>query len=363
MKTLNCFIPSPLDATSLYRAKGPLETLARRMDGQLSLVTNPEASWGTMKSCDAIFMQRCSQEHHVRIADLAIANRKPIWADYDDDLFSVPPSNPTYSLYGNPKIQNYITSILAKADVLTVSTPALLRRFGEVLLALKANGAEKEIRGAKLDTRKIHVVPNAYDTEILDPLTLSARRESKPSKLVVWRGSGTHDKDLMVFTPAIGEVLGRHLDWTFNFIGQPFWWTIEELSNVPNVKPTSVVISPPIDPIDFFLFLKQVRPALMIVPLDDSPFNRAKSNIAWVEATHAGAVTLAPDWPEWQRPGILNYKNPADFQRILTEFVQGQIDDEACWHQSRDFIVQNLTLAKVNHIRELVFRNLVERPG
>jgi hypothetical protein len=357
LKTLACYIPSQYDATSLYRARGPLETLARRMGGNLRLQINPDASWASMKSCDAIFMQRCHLDHHQQIVDLAVDHRKPVWADYDDDLFTVPPSNPTYPIYGNPKIQANVTGILAKCDVLSVSTHMLAAKFGAILKSFA--GIDHKIRGAKLDPTKIVVVPNAYDTEILEPITMLTKRP-EPRKMVVWRGSGTHDKDLMTFTAPMAEVIASHLDWNFNFVGSPFWWTIEQLGAIPGIKPNTITVAPPIDPIQFFIFLREVRPALMIVPLDDCPFNRAKSNIAWVEATHAGAVTLAPDWEEWRRPGIINYKDRADFGRLMGEFLDGKIDADAHWFQSRDFIVQNLTLTKVNHLRELILRNLVD---
>jgi hypothetical protein len=44
-----------------------------------------------------------------------------------------------------------------------------------------------------------------------------------------------------------------------------------------------------------------------MVPLHVSDFNRAKSNIGWIEAVHAGAITVAPDFQEWRRPGVINY--------------------------------------------------------
>ena len=61
---------------------------------------------------------------------------------------------------------------------------------------------------------------------------------------------------------------------------------------------------------------------LAVVPLKDNLFNHAKSNLAWIEATCAGAMTLAPDWPEWRRPGVSNYESPLNFKKLLRERLE-----------------------------------------
>lgn len=358
MKTLMCQLPNPTDATSLYRGVGPLQSLRRRLGRDLHLVIGTDVNWATLKGVDAVFMQRPAMENHVKILKMAQANRKPVWVDYDDDLYRVPLNNRTHRLYSRTDVQNNISTLIAKADVVSVSTPQLAANFAEILQQIaRAKQVDPEL---KLNPSKIVLIPNAYDTEHLDPLS-DASKAPVQHQLVCWRGSGTHDKDLMTFTPELCRVVKRHLDWTFNFVGEPFWWTLEQLDQVEGIKPTSVIVTDSIDPIDYFGFLKKTLPALMIVPLEDNPFNRAKSNIAWVEATHAGAVALAPDWPEWQRPGIINYKDPADFEAKLESFLRGEIDGAAHWRKSRDFILENLTLPKVNRLRELIVRDLMEK--
>lgn len=357
MTRLMCFIPNPTDATSLYRAAGPLEALARSR-GDLDLIVNPEVNWRTLKAVDAVFMQRCMLPHHVQVADMAVANGKRLWVDYDDDLYTVPSWNPTYKLYGKAATQNNVTAILAKADVVTVSTPYLQARVREILEALRSATAEKPDPTHRLSPSKVVVVPNAYDTELLAPLKGEPLEPRNP--LVMWRGSATHDKDLLIHTPALARVIGRHLDWTYNFVGDPFWLAMETIDAVPGLKPTSIIRTESLDPINYFGFLRLTRPALMIVPLEDNPFNRSKSNIAWVEGTHAGAVALAPDWDEWRRPGVLTYKDPADFEVKLEGFLRGAYDHARLWVESRDFIAENLALPKVNRIRDVLLRDLTE---
>lgn len=356
MKTLICLMPNPTDATSLYRGVGPLQSLKRRM-GDVEMIFNPDISWATLKGCDAVFMQRPALDHHVRIIDVAQANRKPVWVDYDDDLFNVPRCNPTFRTYGQPKIQNNVSKMLAKADVVTVSTQALKAQVRGILARIAK--APQGVPDLRLNPEKVHLVPNAYDEEILAPLR--GRVPERQLTLATWRGSATHDKDLMGFTPELCNVIGRHLHWTYNFVGAPFWWTVEQIEKVPKLKPESMQLVESLDPIDFYGFLSKTKPALVHVPLEDVAFNRSKSNIAWVEATHAGAVALAPDWPEWQRPGVITYKDHKEFEDRFDRFIRGEFDGGKLWGESRDYIADNLTLTKVNRLREILLRDMIER--
>lgn len=352
MKRLACLSPNKTDATSLFRAGGPLFALQRKLP-DLLIEFHDSFSWLTMKSCDAVFIQRPMLDSHVALVNLAKANRKPIIVDYDDDLFCVPPSNPTFPIYSKRKNQDNVVTILAKADVVMCSTPALAAKF-RVILGRLAQDPKPEWN---LNLNKFHVIPNAYDHELLAPL--AGRKWEQPNKLVCWRGSSTHDKDLMLYTEAIANAFSKHLDWTFNFIGQPWWGTMQKLDEIPGIKPTNNIQTETLDPINYFDFLKTVKPALMIVPLEDIPFNRAKSNIAWLEAVHAGAVALAPDWAEWQRPGVITYKDPEDFEEKLSDFMVNRWQSWDLWDSSRDFVVENLMLNKVNALREVLIRGVM----
>lgn len=353
MRKLLTLLPGATDATSLYRGAGPLHSLARKLK-DFELTINPNVTWETIRSHDALFVQRPHLKKYLKVIEMAQAQNKLVWVDYDDDLYSVPFSNPTHALYGNPETMNTITACLCKAEVVTVSTPALRDKLA--LIMENVGKAKQEMTGLNLDTKKIRVIPNAYDDAVLGGLEPLRWPQNK---LVMWRGSHTHDKDLMTFTPAMTRVLKNHLDWTYNFVGSPFWHTIEEMEAVPGCKPNNVIIVPTLDPIDFAQYLAQARPALMIVPLDDSPFNRAKSNIAWVEAAHAGAVALAPDWPEWQRPGVINYKGVEDFEQKYDKFLRGEFDGLALANASRAWIKENLLLSRVNEGREFILRQIM----
>ena len=60
-----------------------------------------------------------------------------------------------------------------------------------------------------------------------------------------------------------------------------------------------------------------VAPRVAICPLKDSAFNRCKSDIAYLEYTAFGAVSVVPDWPDGigrERSGI---PRPEDFAEAV----------------------------------------------
>lgn len=350
MASILCSIPHPVDATNLYRGTGPLQTLKRRI-GNIELGINPDINWMMLKAADLVFFQRPAREDHVTAMKLCKSNCKPMWLDYDDNLHAIPLCNRRYSFYGHPQTQHNIATMIAMADVISVSTPHLAESTAKLLKCFPDNGE------FKLDPAKIVVIPNAYDYELHGPLD---EKRPERARLVVWRGSDSHSKDLLVHTEQMVRVVQEHQDWTYEFIGEPFWITIEQLKKV--AKPNNLTLTPPNDPVSYFHYLKRQKPALMIVPLEDIGFNRSKSNIAWLESTVAGAVTLAPNWPEWQKPGVITYDSIQDFGDKMAAFLRGEYDEETLWAASRDYVRDHLPLDKVNLARAEVVNLLAGKP-
>lgn len=355
IKTIRTIIPNAKDATAFFRSTGVLPDLFGDMG--IRSINMDETTWASVAQVDAVFIQRPFDFAIPKIIDMHHDQGKGVWVDFDDDLFSVPFSNPTYKLYSDTKRQNAIMSAIAKADIVTVSTEALKTKFQKILTSVaEGNPNDKTL---ELSHRKIEIIPNAYNAQFMGPL----EKTEKQRKVVLWRGSSTHDKDLMEYTAAIGNVMEKHPEFTYTFIGSPFWWSIEQFSSIKGMNDNNIQIAGALDVIEFLRFMKELRPALVIVPLHDCEFNRAKSNIAWIEATMAGAVCLAPDWPEWKRPGVLNYKDQTDFARIMDQYLSGKIDGGMLWDDSARYIRDNLTIGKVNKARRDIIAAITLRRG
>lgn len=323
--TLMVKIPNAGDATSLYRGMGPLSEMRRQMGhDKLNITHTNEWHWATINMADGIFMQRPYKAEDVTIAEVVKAQYKPLWVDYDDDLFNVPTDNPAHSIYMEEATRHNIAKIISMADLVTVTTPHLKRQLE---------------KGKRPLNKNIHVIPNALD------FNMFPYRQQPPAprnKVVLWRGSITHTRDVMAYTKQITSAVTdeRFKEWVWRFVGDNLWFLTDYLPK------NNVVWSKAIDPIEYMRHIYDICPTLIQVPLHESDFNKCKSNIAWIEGTFAGAATLAPDWEEWQAPGIIKYKNQAEYEENLKAMIAGEMDLAKNVQQSWEYINDNLSLAK-----------------
>lgn len=330
MPSLLVVCPNQKDATSFYRGMGPLGRL-RKQISNLHLSFSSEYNWATLGLSDAIFVQRPYTNNHYHLLEIAKNCQVPIWVDYDDDLFSVPSDNPTFMTYGNQDTQRTIAKCLAIADVVTVSTNHLKQKLS------KANS-------------NIVVIPNAFDEQLFNYRNLQERQ----LPLVMWRGSNTHQRDLMNFSAEMIEI-SRRSKWSWSFIGYHPWF----LTDFMPEKLTKVVEA--LDVVQYHKFIHDCRAAIQIVPLADMEFNRSKSNIAAIEGTFAGSACLAPDWEQWRMPGMITYKTQEDFQTALSAMMKGDLDLQRMNKETWTFIMDTLTLSKVNRLRMNLLEDLFSR--
>ncbi len=311
--------PNQHDATSFYRGMGPLISLMKSMDN-LEVTNALDQSWGSLKYTDIVFLQRPHLEECVTLAERAKQAGKLLWVDHDDCLLALPQSNPHKNIYYREDIQDNIVDCLRAADVVTVSTPALKDAYSKF-------------------NSNIVVIPNAWDDDLFPMPKLT----NKHPKRIMWRGSSTHDEDLMGVLISL-QSLSQDPSIDLQLVGDPFWLALKTIGG-DRYKHHQWKG----DILDYFNLIKRLAPNVLIVPLADNTFNRCKSNIAWLEAAWAGAMTVAPMWDEWKRPGVFNYTN--DFK--------SQVDNALVYHRreavlAREYIKDNLRLSKVNDLRKAI---------
>jgi hypothetical protein len=185
--------------------------------------------------------------------------------------------------------------------------------------------------------KNIRIIPNALDMRMFP-----YRMEGPRNKVILWRGSKTHHRDVMSYSQQIIEASNdpKHATWLWHFIGDNLWFCTDYMPQ------KNVTWAKGIDPIDYMKHIHDIRPAAIQIPLHDSVFNRSKSNIAWIEGTFAGAVAIAPDWEQWKMPGVLTYQNQAEYKDILRAVLDGEIDIAAKVSESWKYIQTNLNLRK-----------------
>ena len=100
-----------------------------------------------------------------------------------------------------------------------------------------------------------------------------------------------------------------------------------------------------------------MAPSCLHVPLHDNPFNRAKSNIAWIEGSYAGAVCVVPAW--WNVPGALSYTDGPSYYEAIKSVIKGEVDKKKLNAEAWEFIMDTLPLSKVNVERLQIINSLI----
>ncbi|HEY1790727.1 MAG TPA: glycosyltransferase, partial [Verrucomicrobiae bacterium] len=174
--------------------------------------------------------------------------------ELDDALTMVPRNHQGYPFFKSlkPRVEEY----LRNADMVTVSTPKLKELYSYL-------------------NENIEVLPNTVDTGTW----LSPERKRTPSEKIsiLFSGTVTHEHDLALIEQAIERIIQEFSD-RVEFL---FWGNAPAaLKHFPQVKAISGFIQ---KYTDYAQKLKSLSVDLALVPLELTPFNRAKSPIKWLE--------------------------------------------------------------------------------
>jgi len=314
------------DSCAFYRSAGIVPDLRRKTDHNITLTQwdQVNVNWSLITQFDLIMMQRpFSKESHNLCGYIKQCNIK-LWIDYDDNLFALNPENPTYYIYNNPEIQANIKGILKLADAVSVPTEYLRQAYTEF-------------------NKNIFIIPNAFND------LLFVRPELKPrTNHCVWRGPEAHIFDLMTFSKEINRCTTEFPEWRFMFMGFSPWF-LTNTANKGHVPSMDIVI--------YFKTLYDMAPSCMHVPLHDNTFNRAKSNIAAIEGSYAGAVCVVPDW--WNMPGTLPYSDLPSYYESIRSILSGEVDKVVLNKIAWEYIMDVLPLSKVNVQRLQILNSLL----
>lgn len=298
---LHCPIAS--DATSFYRGFGPFNRLEKD-NPEIQIVNgsdNFEYNWHTLQNIDIIFLQRPSTSECLNIIMMAKRHNKPVWIDYDDDYIKIPKTNPRHDLYKDNIRQVQIRECMQLADVITVSTEYI------------KNCIEEEVK----TKAEIIILPNATDFRLFTSSPVPK------NKIVLWRGGDTHVRDVEVYEDAVKECFDKHPEYTWVFYGHKFDWMIKHA--MESGCPGRIQTYEFTDLMGYFKNIMQIRPEIMIVPLEDNDFNRAKSTISWQEGTMAGATVMASALPEFiNSKGCAVFENQEEFIKAFETLATSQ---------------------------------------
>mgnify|MGYP001607888192 CR=1 FL=1 len=291
------------NAVSWWRNLRPLTELQRRWPDIQVRFLGEGAPLHEILACDMVIMYRPMTEGSLKFIQMCRAHGKKIIIDIDDNLWRLPPGHPLEIEYH--KYSRQINEIYAHADGIWCSVDALMD-FADA----------RDGRG--------RVIPNAIlESDLPD--------EPAPYKgSVCWRGSSAQIADIE--SEEAKAVFQENKD---KFKRWFFWGYYPASMRSDNTTGIARV-----DLVSYFLGLRNNGFNIMWKPLQDNQFNDGKSNIAWLEATMAGAICVtnyAPEKPGWEW-AVGNFTDNPDF-------IASQ------WQASREAILEHYELNRVNTIR------------
>lgn len=321
--------PIDFDSCSFYRSAGVAPDLAEKLGCDIDVYSAEglKLMWPQLTKYKLVMFQRPFTKSSLELIEyVKLKMNKPIWVDFDDLITNLPETNPAYILHSSNK--ENIIKIISLADVVTVTTNDLRKH----LLPYNKN---------------IRIIPNAFSDWEFNTRPLLGER----GKTIIWRGGESHLFDLLRYTRVINKLIETHKEWKFVFKGYVPAMFKSEYGNLYYEELT--------DPYYYFGNLVSSGAIALHVPLQDNQFNRCKSNIAWIEATYAGAVTIAPAWDEWNMPGVLNYKDDDEYFNLVSKVIAGEVDTRKMVERSWSYITDKLTLSRVNELRVQVVKHLL----
>jgi hypothetical protein len=306
------------DAMAWYRSVLPLLRLKRSHGIEVDfMMISHRPTWDLLVQYDILFMQRPHDVKYVDLAGLAKLHKLKVWLDFDDPLWSVNPDSPVHGYYQQEDTRQAIERCVNLSDVITVSTLVLAQSVKEYY------------------NKEAVVIVNSAD---LDGLQWMAKGlKEKPVKPVLaWRGSLTHQEDIMQFKPVMDE-LDNERDIAWRFYGADMYWAKKGLKNVTQIGS-----------MDFTLYQQTLRVdpgQIMFVPLVDNHFNRCKSDIAAIEAVVAGMIPVVPNW--W---GLGQRGGKEGIEKVLDASEE---EKQKIWQRNVNFIAdcRNLTTENLKRLQ------------
>jgi hypothetical protein len=304
----------PNDPTSWYRAWGVYGDIMKRSDIEFDCYEDlVKVSWKHLIKYDLVIFQR-ALGNAVQLAEYVTQLGIPYVYDLDDNFWEIPSHSAIKSTY-NPKILGTMEKMMKGATAITVSTQAL-GNYIENKLGIKCN-----------------VINNGID---LNKYKIQPYNQSGKT---IWRGSSTHIDDVRQFAFFYESVAKQ--------VEKIEFWGHDCVQGSPKLDIKNSKFFAGEDLVRYFRLLQTSNISHILCTLVDDEFNRAKSNIAWIEATLAGGVCVGNGVGEFNAVQVpLNIFEPTNDYSIHYEV-------------SKEFIHERYNLTDLNNMRIELYKKVV----
>ena len=328
-------------AIAFYRFVYPIKELTRTHK-EIRVTESTTAYMPELGGVDLVLIHTPTSQHAIQAIAQAYEAGKKIWLDFDDLVFAddIPSANVAKAFFSNPENQKALAAAMMHADVITVSTNMIKDRIVELY---------------KYPEDRVHVIHNALPDEVwekrvkFEPFT---KPSQKDAARIYWRGSFTHLGDLLLFRNAFKSM--GNVAYTFHghipfMLETKYGGYLDRYNWRDWDKGVFQYISA----------IKQMRPHYVVVPLENCSFNHAKSNIAWLEGTLAGATCIGMStMPEFDRIPCVKFDTPNSLERVFRAISKGDDLRTENYMHSRALIESQYLLSHTNRLRMDIINSL-----
>lgn len=286
------------DPSHFYRNAGPLAADPRF---GLNFIKPERLTYVQLQHADIVAFSNVHREDELRAMELAKAAHVPVWVDYDDNWLEVPEEHPQYIQFASQGARQAVLLAIQEADLITVATGHLASVF---------QPARKD------GTAPIVTIRNGLNQRWPKRAATHNRSDT-----FAWRGNNTQLRDMLEYGGAIAAGIPETA--TFHALG----WFPWPLMNALQQKTENINYAKELPINAYFRELENSGAVALVVPYADTAFNRCKSNVAQLEAAAIGALAIVPDWPEWQLPGAIKYKDQDTLAAALANFMEVSFED------------------------------------
>ncbi len=269
----------------------------------------------------------CTPEMAAQLAADVRQRRAKLVYQLDDDLLALPVTTPAAQAK-----REIVATFLREADGVLVSTPALRARYASL-------------------NSQIRVVGNALDERLL--VVGASLAPTDGGRVVLgYMGTLTHDEDLRLILPALVETAASlAVPLELQIIGGVAdFRTLAQLEQLPFPV---IHRTPPSPEYPQFLpwFTANVRWDIALAPLCDTPFNRAKSDIKFLDYAALGAAGVYSDLPVYAgsvrhgETGLLAANDTASWVHALRSLIEQPVLRQELAANARRYLYNERILA------------------
>jgi len=263
-----------------------------------------------MNEADISVWQMCHNDMSLAMflgfRDKRLFGKKKILMEIDDDAFNVnAESYASLSYHSGSVNEDIVKKQIENASGLIVTTEYLKKVYEHL-------------------NPYIAVIPNGIDFEVWD--NLEYQKSNRNRIRIGWAGGQAHNEDLKIMGKVIPLILSKYQNVEFMFMGHKSEYIPygENVYHHTNTKGSPVWVGIDKYPQE----LANLKLDIGIAPLRDNRFNRAKSNLRFLEYGAMGIPTVASNVEPFKHTisdGLIKVTEVEEWVDALSSLIESQV--------------------------------------